>query len=204
LRKKPKEIFRRAAVPAGRHLAALGVTANAVSVAGVVLAAAAAYGFLTGRTWFTFFTLFFSGICDLLDGAVARAGGRRGTAFGAALDSTLDRYGEGLVLGAILIRMAASGAPVWALIIAILANIGSFLISYVRARSESLGIPCEVGLMERPERWVLLLAVSLLRGAAMLWVLGVLAFLTHVTVAQRLVHVRRENAARISAPTEGP
>jgi CDP-diacylglycerol--glycerol-3-phosphate 3-phosphatidyltransferase len=194
----PKVLFRRAAEPVGRLLAGAGIPADAVSAAGLLLAAAAAYGFLSGRTIFTFCTLLGSGLCDLLDGAVARSGGRRGTPFGAVLDSTFDRYGEGLVLGAILVRMAAAAAPVWALAVAVLAILGSFLVSYVRARSEALGISCEVGLLERPERWLFLLVIALLRGAAMLWVLGALALLAHVTVIQRVIHVRRQ-AARLPA-----
>src|SRR5690606_26566557 len=131
----------------------------------------------------------------LLDGAVARATNPHGTPFGAAFDSTLDRYGEGLVLGGILIGLADRGAPGWLLWLALLAGIGSFLVSYVRARSEGLGIACEVGLAERPERLVLLLLLALTGRPGEPWILGALALLTHVTFVQRLRHIHRATRA---------
>jgi CDP-diacylglycerol--glycerol-3-phosphate 3-phosphatidyltransferase len=136
----------------------------------------------------------------LLDGAVARAGGRKGTLFGAALDSTLDRYGEGLVLGALTVRAVtqAEYPEHRALLgtLAVLAGIGSFLVSYVRARSEGLGIACEVGFLERPERLALLFVLAAWGDGGLPWILGALAVLTHVTFGQRLLHVRRASGFR--------
>lgn len=186
-----KRLVRGLARPIGDALARFGISANVITVLGALACFPSAYGFYTGNRALAFSGLFLSGLFDLLDGAVARAGGRRGTSFGAALDSTLDRYGEGLVLGGILLGLAARDASPWILSMALLAGVGSFLVSYVRARSEGLGIPCEVGLLERPERWVILLLLAALgdRGAPIL--LSLLAILTHVTFLQRLVHVAR-------------
>lgn len=191
MKQKVKKLGRAAISPLGAWLARLGVTANSVTAVGVGAALVAAYGFLTGNAAVAFGALLFSGLMDMLDGAVARAGGRQGTPFGAALDSTLDRYGEGLVLGAILARLAGQSAPLWLVAVALLAGTGSFLVSYVRARSEGLGIPCEVGILERPERLVLLLVLALWGDRGMPWILGILALLTHITFIQRLVHVQR-------------
>ena len=203
MKKRWKALFRQAAGPLGQALARGGIPANAVTVAGVLAAFAAAYGFLHGIRWLAFGALLGSGICDLVDGAVARAGGKRGTPLGAVLDSALDRYGEGLILGAILIRWSSQSHPGWPAILAVLAWIGSFLVSYVRARSESLGIPCEIGLLERPERWVFLLILALWGDRGVLWVLGTLAFFTHVTFLQRLHHIHRTAAGLGSLPGSG-
>lgn len=202
-----KLLVRRLVAPVGSGLARVGVSADAVSWAGVVAAAAAAWGFAIGNRWLALASLIGSGLCDLLDGAVARAGGRAGTSFGAALDSTLDRYGEGLILGALTVRamMLPAHAALFAGL-AVLAGIGSFLVSYVRARSEGLGVPCEVGLLERPERLFLLIALAAWGDGGIPWILGALALLTHVTFAQRLIHIRlstrrRAEETRIGAGT---
>lgn len=226
MKSRLKKAVRGLAAPIGDGLARLGISADAVTWAGVIAAAAAAWGFACGNRRLALLALLTSGLCDLLDGAVARAGGRKGTSFGAALDSTLDRYGEGLILGALTVRAVLhSNLPAGAMrvpgilgalavpaipgpehsvllpILAILAGVGSFLVSYVRARSEGLGIPCEVGVLERPERLALMLILAAWGDGGLPWILGILAILTHVTFGQRLVHVRREALRRDRAHT---
>lgn len=186
-----KRSVRGAAGPIGRGLAALGIRADWVTLAGVVVAVPAALAFYRGAYLQAFGWLLASALCDLFDGAVARAGGGTGTKFGAALDSTLDRYGEGLVLAGITLGLAARSAPEWLIAVSVLVGIGSFLVSYVRARSEGLGIPCEVGILERPERLLLLLLLALLGERSAPWILSLLALLSHVTFLQRLAVVRR-------------
>ena len=191
MKSRLKRWVREAAGPVGGFLARLGVTADGVTLAGVAAALAAAYGFFAGSRQLAFWGLLASALCDLLDGAVARAGGRPGTRFGAALDSSLDRYGEGLVFGAILAHSAATGRAPIVIVAAILAGVGSFLVSYVRARSEGLMISCEVGILERPERLLLLLVLAIWGSAGTIFILGSIALLSHVTFIQRLLHVRR-------------
>jgi CDP-diacylglycerol--glycerol-3-phosphate 3-phosphatidyltransferase len=204
-----KRLVRGLAAPVGNGLARLGISADAVTWAGVIAAGVAAWGFVRGDRPLAFGALLASGLCDLLDGAVARAGGRKGTLFGAALDSTLDRYGEGLVLGALIVRaVTQTEHPEYRALfgtLAVLAGIGSFLVSYVRARSEGLGIPCEVGFLERPERLALLGALAVWGDGGLPWILGALAVLTHVTFAQRLFHVRRASRLqdRVTPPGVG-
>ncbi len=185
---------RAVAAPVGRALAAVGIGANAVTVVGAVAAFPAAYGFYAGNHALAFGALLGSALCDLLDGAVARSRGGSGTRFGAALDSSLDRYGEGIVFGGLLVGLAARSAAPWLLGLAVLAGVGSFLVSYVRARSEGLQIPCEVGVLERPERLVLLLVLALWGDAGAVWILGTIAILSHVTFAQRLAVVYRTSS----------
>jgi CDP-diacylglycerol--glycerol-3-phosphate 3-phosphatidyltransferase len=125
-----------------------------------------------------------SAIFDMLDGRVARARGR-GTKFGAYLDSTMDRYSDMLLYLGLLIlyaRLERTGL----MVLVWVAAFGSFMTSYARARAESLIPRCPVGLMERPERVVLLIAGALVnRMVAVLWVI---AILSNVTAVQRVVY----------------
>jgi CDP-diacylglycerol---glycerol-3-phosphate 3-phosphatidyltransferase len=188
-----KRSVRELAAPVGDGLARIGITANAVTLFGLVLAAGC--GVLLGRgRWLSgFLCLLASGLCDLIDGAVARARGGTGSPLGAALDSAVDRYGEAMILTGVLVDAVHRRQPgegfLWLWSLALTA---AFLTSYVRARAEGLGFRCEVGLLERPERLTLLGLLCLVgpRGAG--WILGALAVGGHITVVQRILHVRRE------------
>ena len=123
-------------------------------------------------------------IFDMLDGRVARARGR-GTKFGAFLDSTMDRYSDMLLYMGLLIlyaRVDRTGL----MVLVWVAAFGSFMTSYARARAESLIPRCPVGIMERPERIVLVIAGAVLnKMVAVLWVI---AILSNVTAIQRIVY----------------
>ncbi|MGD0885451.1 MAG: CDP-alcohol phosphatidyltransferase family protein [Thermodesulfovibrionales bacterium] len=127
------------------------------------------------------------GICDLFDGVLARVNGRC-TRFGAFLDSLLDRYSDAFVLLSIAWYLAGKGDHTGTLL-SIGTMVGALLVSYARARGESLGISSQAGLMERSER-IFLLIFALLTGwlVPVLWILFVL---THVTVVQRSYSVWR-------------
>lgn len=168
--------------PVVRLLAALRVTPNALSVAGLAGAAAAAALIANGALPAGGALLLLAGSLDLLDGALARATGRAGPA-GALLDSTLDRCSEAAVLfGVLLYQLGRDASEEAALAFA--AVTGSLLVSYVRARAEGLGAPLADGLLRRQER-VVLLAAGLLTGWLRL-ALWLLAVLTLLTVLQRL------------------
>jgi CDP-diacylglycerol--glycerol-3-phosphate 3-phosphatidyltransferase len=129
--------------------------------------------------------IIFSGLFDLFDGVVARNLGKV-TAFGGFLDSVLDRYSDLLLLLAFLINYLKRGDSSL-VILTSWVSIGTVLIPYIRARAEALQIPCNIGLMERAER-IILLSV----GALFNWmepILWVLAILTHFTVLQRIFYV---------------
>ena len=173
--------------PVAALLDRFGASANQVSVAGFVINVGAAALVVTGHLVPAGALYLFAGMLDLLDGVLARAGGKP-TRFGAFLDSTLDRASEGVVFAAIGYRFAAEGSAVDAGIV-VLALLGSFLVSYVRARAEGLGAECRVGIATRAER-VVLVALGLLSGL-LPEAIRVVALLTAVTVAQRIACARR-------------
>jgi CDP-diacylglycerol--glycerol-3-phosphate 3-phosphatidyltransferase len=188
---------RRLASSSITSLARTRVTPNALTAAGVTLCAAAAVlVYLEYRGELLFFWLgaivFVVGsILDILDGALARQSGK-GTPFGAFLDSTTDRIGEGFVLGAIALVFAREGNEV-ALAFALAAIAGSFLVSYTRARAEALGLKGDVGIGSRAERVVVITAGLVLAPWGLLsWAIYLLAATAWVTVAHRVLSVRRQ------------
>jgi len=126
-----------------------------------------------------------SGLFDLFDGVLARKL-ERVTLFGGFLDSVLDRYSDLFLLLALLIYYLKKGSPDLVILTSVV-SIGTILISYVRAKAESLRIPCSVGLMERAERIILLSAGTLFQW--MEPILWILAILTHFTVFHRIYYV---------------
>jgi CDP-diacylglycerol---glycerol-3-phosphate 3-phosphatidyltransferase len=180
------------------------VSPNALTVVGLLGAVGASALILT-RHWILAGVVFvLASLLDSLDGMLARATGRT-SAFGAFMDSTFDRLAEGLILGAIGVILARDGhmAALGACFVALTA---SFLVSYTRARAEGLGITSNKGgLMSRPERLVLTgLGIFLAPVSHVLEVMvWVLAALTALTVAQRLVHVRRAMSAPSPSDQEG-
>jgi CDP-diacylglycerol--glycerol-3-phosphate 3-phosphatidyltransferase len=130
-------------------------------------------------------------VLDILDGALARAGGRS-TAFGAFLDSTTDRIGEGAMLAAIALVFARAGNDV-AVVFTVAAVAGAFLVPYVRARAEALGLRGDVGLGSRAER-VVVITAGLVFGpwGGLQWAIYFLAATSSFTVLQRVLHVRKQ------------
>jgi CDP-diacylglycerol--glycerol-3-phosphate 3-phosphatidyltransferase len=130
--------------------------------------------------------MLFAGLFDALDGAVARESGRMST-FGAFLDSTLDRFSEAAIFVGVIFFYAASQP--YAALLAGVAMTFSLMTSYTRARAEGLGLDCEVGLLERAGRVMILSLFSL---AGLLFAgLALVAAGALVTTAQRFLHVRR-------------
>ena len=130
-------------------------------------------------------------ILDILDGALARSHGKL-TEFGSFLDSTTDRISEGFVLGAIALVLSSQG-HVAALASVFVALVGSFLVSYTRAKAEALGLSGTVGLMGRAERIVLVAVALPFAGRGSLpYAMYLLAALTAFTVFQRVNHVRKQ------------
>jgi len=178
-------------------LACTRVTPNALTTAGVSLCLAAAVIVpFEDRNKLLFYWLaaavFVVGsVLDILDGALARAGGKS-TVFGAFLDSTTDRVGEGAMLAAIALVFTRAGNDV-AVVVAIAAVAGSFLVSYVRAKAEALGLRGDVGLGSRAERVVVITAgLVLAPWGALQWAIVVLAATAWLTVLQRILHVRKQ------------
>jgi CDP-diacylglycerol--glycerol-3-phosphate 3-phosphatidyltransferase len=199
---------RRLAAQSMVGLAQTRLTPDALTVAGVTLCAAASVlVYFEDRGKLLFFWLgalvFVVGsILDILDGALARAGGKA-TPFGSFLDSTLDRAGEAAMLGAIALVFARHGNTV-ALGFAVAAIAGSFLVSYTRARAEILGLRGDVGIGSRAERVVVITAGLVLAPWGVLpWAIYVLAVTAWITVAQRILHVRTQLLSE-GKETDGP
>jgi len=173
------------------------VTPNALTTAGVSLClAAAVIVYFEYRNEILFYwvgaVVFVVGsILDILDGALARAGGKT-TPFGAFLDSTTDRVGEGAMLGAIALIFSRQGNQV-ALGATVAAVAGSFLVSYTRAKAEGLGLKGDVGLGSRAERVVVITAgLVLAPWGALQWAIYLLTATAWLTVVQRILFVRRQ------------
>lgn len=174
--------------PIAAILARTGIGPNAVTSLSLLLSIAAAYLIASGHFRSGGFLILVSGLCDLLDGALARAT-RKTTAFGAILDSTVDRVSEALVFCALLVWYWPAQAA-WQSSVILATMIGSFLVSYIRARAEGLGLECRVGLFTRAER-VIVLAVGLMANQVVV-ALWLLVICVYVTVVQRLLHLRRQ------------
>src|ERR687888_1545447 len=173
------------------------VTPNALTASGVTLClTAAVIVFFENRNPWVFYwigaALFVVGsILDILDGALARAGGKA-TPFGAFLDSTTDRVGEGAMLGAIALVFARHANEV-ALAFVFAAAVGSFLVSYTRARAEALGLRGDVGIGSRAERVVVITAGLVFAPWGLLqWAVYLLTATAWFTVLQRIISVRTQ------------
>jgi CDP-diacylglycerol---glycerol-3-phosphate 3-phosphatidyltransferase len=178
-------------------LARTRVTPNALTTAGVslcLMAAVIAYFEYQDELlfyWLAALIFVLGSILDILDGALARAGGKT-TPFGSFLDSTTDRVGEGAMLGAIALIFSRHGNEV-ALAATIAAIAGSFLVSYTRAKAEALGLRGDVGLGSRAERVVVITAgLVLAPWGALQWAIYLLTATAWLTVVQRILHVRRQ------------
>lgn len=178
--------------PVALLMGRMGLTPNLVTIIGLLIAVAAAYLIAVGQWWAGGLVALFAGIFDMFDGALARNTGRASN-FGALLDSTIDRVSEAVVLVGVLAYYLTSDND-WGAMLVYAALVGSIMVSYMRARSEGLGIECKVGVMQRPERVALTglgLIVAHWIPIVMLIVLGVIAALTTVTAIHRLVHTWR-------------
>ena len=197
----------RATAPLGTRLARAGVTPDAVTVVGTLGAVAGALVFFA-RGWFLVGTLvvWFFVMLDMVDGAVARARGWS-TPFGAVLDSTSDRVADAAVFGALAWWFAGSGHSRALELASMLCLVLGALTSYVKARAEGLGLTCNVGVAERAERLIIVLAGTGLDGmgvpyvqAAALWLL---VGLSTITVWQRMVVVWQQSSQATRRPTAG-
>ncbi len=180
--------------PIGESLQKTGVTADAVTVAGIVMAGAAAIAIGAGQLRLGLLLLILTGVPDALDGAVAKASGTS-SARGAYFDSVSDRFTDALLFGGVAWHLASErpGSKVMMLPVALMAV--AMLVSYQRAKAESLGFEAKGGLMERAERFIVL-GFGLLFNELLVAVLWVMLVLTAVTAAQRFVKVWRQASGR--------
>ena len=184
--------------PIASRIASFGITANMVTLLGLFVSLVAATFLATGRLVIAGILILFGSSCDMIDGAIARAVTTSNSS-GALLDSVIDRYSEAVIfLGALIYFYHL---PTLSGVILVFASmIGSVLVSYVRARAEGLQIECKVGLMQRPERIILLAVGVFVQGLVslkfadlqsgkliLISVFAILAITSHITAIHRLI-----------------
>jgi CDP-diacylglycerol--glycerol-3-phosphate 3-phosphatidyltransferase len=175
------------------------LTPNAISVTGLVGNLIAAVLILEHHFVLAGVAFILGSVCDMFDGRYSRMSGK-GTPFGAFLDSTLDRVEEGVVLAAVAAWFAQEGNDL-AVGATVIAVVGSYMVSYTRARAEALGVECKVGIASRAVRVVILSAGLVFAAGELIPDLDllepaiyVMAALTVFTAVQRVLHVRRQLA----------
>lgn len=165
------------------------INPNIITIAGLLISVVAAYMFARGDLLLGGVFIALSGFVDMLDGVIARKN-RSTTPFGGVLDSTMDRFSDAIIF----IGIIAGGFIDW--FIGILTILASFTVSYVRARAESEGIKCNVGIAERPERLLILIAgafIGYFYDPFVMYLAVILVMvLGYLTVIQRLYHSWRE------------
>ena len=211
---KNRERYLRTIRPLGNLFARTGVHPNILSVSGLTLSAIAGLIYSHGLFFWAAWVVVLAGICDTLDGQIARQTNKR-SIFGAFFDSTLDRYSDMFLLIGLAYYFAGgqdflgphlAAPPVescpWTVLAITLAMGGAFKVSYTRARAEGLGMECKRGLMQRPERIILLIIGSLLGsipvvGATMMKLtLLVLAASANITTIYRIIFIRNHLLAK--------
>ncbi len=179
----------RAVMPIGRSLRRAGITADMVTITGIAMSGAAAVAIGTGHLRVGLLFLILTGIPDALDGAVAKASGTSSMR-GAFFDSVSDRLTDAMLFGALAWHLASTEpGRIMMLPVALMAT--AMLVSYQRAKAESLGFDAKGGLMERAERFIVL-GFGLLFGELIIPVLWVMFVLTAITAGQRFVKVWRQ------------
>jgi CDP-diacylglycerol--glycerol-3-phosphate 3-phosphatidyltransferase len=172
----------------GEWLSRTGMTANMATLIGFLLNAGVAAVIASGHPRIGGVLLLIASAFDMVDGAIARAT-KSVSKFGGFFDSTLDRYSEIVVYFGLLIWLNKTTDDHLGSVLILIAATGALMISYARARAEAIGYGASVGLVARPERVVLLAACLIINQP--LWALWILAVLTHVTAAWRIIHVWR-------------
>lgn len=192
--------------PIVRLAIALHLTPNTITVIGLLITIAASGLVATGWLVLGAAVLTAGSLLDAVDGALARAQGG-GTAFGSFLDSTLDRVSEAILyVGIAAWFLTALDQPMLPVLAVFVALVGSFMVSYARARAEGIGLSASVGLAPRTERLVLVIAGIALAGLGfapvLIGILVLIAALTVATVIQRIWHVWRLSQSAAPSPKE--
>lgn len=190
-----------------RGLSLTRISPNALTFIGLVIniGAAVLFGYASGDNQPRMFlyaglVIIGAGIFDMVDGRVARATGQV-TSFGAFFDSVIDRFSDVALFFGLLVYYARANRFFYVVLVALVMT-GSVMVSYTRARAESLIPKCKVGFMERPERIVLVIIGALFnRMAPVLWIIAVLS---HITVIHRILFTYQETKRLEAAKTSQP
>ncbi len=196
---------RRLAMRAMAHIQRLPITPNQLTITGLLITCLAGALVALDHPFSGGLVLLFAGVFDIFDGALARAS-NRSYPYGAFLDSTTDRMSEGVIMLSVAIYFERRGIAVGPVLV-VLATAGSYLVSYVRARAQSLGFTCDGGLLARPERVLLTVAGLLLtpiHPGGLLAAVTILAIFTIFTAIQRVWIVWRQSRQTIEADRPVP
>jgi CDP-diacylglycerol--glycerol-3-phosphate 3-phosphatidyltransferase len=192
-----KKGFLRVIDPAVGFLARHNVSPNTITTVGTLLTIAAGVVYATGHIMTAGWLMSVTAVFDVIDGQVARRTGRS-TVFGAFYDSTLDRVADGALMAGLTVFYMTSPVHhnIYMVVVCLAGIIGTFLVSYTRARAESLGIDAKVGVMQRPERIVLLSAPQALfglfwNGWVLMGIIILLSVTAWITAVQRIAFVYR-------------
>jgi len=181
--------------PLARLLVSLDIHPHVVTFAGLVFSLLSGLYFIQGAFLYAGIMVILAGICDVLDGRLARETNKI-SKFGALFDSTIDRYSEVLIFLGLATYFLRQGS--YLVLLIILAIAGSFMVSYTRARAEGLGIECRIGLMQRPERMTFLAAGAILgsipgtRNFFLVLFLWLIAIFANITVIQRIIYIKKK------------
>ena len=190
----------RGLAPIGASLRRAGVTADTITVAGILMASAAAFAIGSGHLHLGLLLLILTGIPDALDGAVAKASGTSSSR-GAFFDSVSDRLTDALLFGGVAWYLAST-EPGRIMMLPVALMAAAMLVSYQRAKAESLGFTAKGGLMERAERFIAL-GFGLLFSNLLIPVLWVMFVLTAFTAVQRFVKVWRQASGKAPVRRRG-
>lgn len=193
LPQKLQDIFIKQLAPLIRLFSRWGLSPNAFTIAGVIITGIGATAFMMGYIRMAGIFVLLGGLCDTVDGLLARLSGKD-SRFGALFDSTIDRYAEFIMFCGIAayffyiddFKTAAA---------ALLALCGSFMVSYSRARSESLGFEAKTGLMQRPERVVLIGLGAIIHINAFILAIWLVAIFANYTAMQRIRLAHKQDSA---------
>lgn len=177
--------------PIVTYLAKYRLSPDVLTVAGFLAHALFAWFIANGQFLAAAVAIVLLAPLDALDGALSRKLGRKQGGFGAFLDSTLDRVAEIVLFGGFIYYYVQQDNS-FLLAVAYIAVTGSLMVSYARARAESLGYDCKVGILSRVERYVVLVTFLVLNRPEI--ALFILAIFTYVTLAQRMIHVFRQDS----------
>ena len=197
LNQKIRVYWDKGMAPVGRFIGRSRISPNAVTVLGLVIQVGAAVLILEGALVAAGLVALVAAIFDVLDGAVAKARGLA-SKFGAFLDSTTDRLADSLYflplawLYAVDPDLPSHDEP-WVAALALATLVLAFMVSYVKARAESLGFGCNVGIAERAERSIIVILGLVLNLVPVM--LAILAVASLVTVIQRIAHVYKQSVA---------
>jgi CDP-diacylglycerol--glycerol-3-phosphate 3-phosphatidyltransferase len=188
---KTKDNYAKAIKPVIDFFHRIDASPNAFTTAGLVISVGGAYFASKGSFRTASLFLLAAGLCDTIDGKLARSSGKA-SKFGALYDSSLDRYSEAIYFLGLAFYFVHAGWYKTAVAVFVGLS-GSMMVSYVRARAEGLGFECKDGILQRAERILILVAGGLIHLYALVGAIWIIAIFSNITAVQRILHIRKKD-----------